>query len=576
VFTLDDLWKIIDYLHDGTQDTINPLSPLTTSLATSEKELISTYFENIIDQPVFSSDDFKRLRSLLMDWYAAHRTISSTQKTASDVHALPNDHLSELFRSFGFPIGLNLVPLSAKANFFLDLVNFYKKKGTPETLVDVLEYYGFSDTDLVEYWLLKDISGNFVFRGESVRTSGVGSGSLLDSDVTWSEMTDNDPHWMMNYSDVQPLVDANKINLPSKTPYFSLSSVFLMTQLFSIMALISRLVQDQYDYGLVNGFDSLEENIVIKNIGEVVSLLVLYIAIIYVIESEIGVLPSSSALRCSHYNGTVNYIGTPPIPTNLYDIIEEYNDLMTRPSNRTSQRTIKDNIVSGWSTPKNNNFLIAGGSGTAEALLTTIHPDLKSIIDVWITSGETEYLLTYLIGSLDFWIRNNIYSSAPSLVITLLGLGFRDEILNIINFFKPLRARLAFLDTMYSIQDPVHDNIIFSDGDEDGDSGYDAVVVDVTSYITTVVDTTENLVIQLEDYYSERLGRRGFRGGYYESGSYDGLSPDSTSYIGISGKTIDHDDALLTDVYYDYDDAGGLYDKIYPIGDALTIKITDF
>ncbi len=576
MFTLDDLWKIMEYLQDGTQDSVSPLSPLTTSLATSEKELINTYFENILDQPVFSSDDYKRLRSFFMDWYAAHRTIATTQKTANDVHALPNDHLSELFRSFGFPIGLNLVPLSAKANFFLDLVNFFKKKGTPETLVDVLEYYGFSDTDLVEYWLQKDVHGNFIFRGESVRTSGVGSGTLLDSDVTWGEMTSNDPHWMLKYSDMQNLVDANKINLPSKTPYFSLSSVFLMNRLFSIMAIITRLVQDQYDYGLVNGFNTLDENIVIKNIGEVVSLLVLYLSITYVLEKEIGVLPSSSGLRSAHYNGTVNYNGTPPIPTNLYDIIQEFNDLVVRSDTRVEHRTKKDTIVSNWTTPKGNNFLIAGGAYTAETLLTSLHPTLKTICDTWIASGETEYLLTYLIGSLDVWIRNTIYSGAPSLVITILGLGFRDEILDIINFFKPFRARLAFLDTMYSIQDPVNDLVMISDGDDDGESGEEVVFIDLQHSCTDSMTTTENLeiIIYMPDIY-ERIGRKGFRGGYFESTKYDGLPPDSTSYIDIHSKSIDYDDMLLKDVLYSYDD-GGLYDKIYPIGDALKIEITDF
>lgn len=576
MFTIDDLWKLISYLYDGTEDPVTPLSPLTNTLVSSEKEVVGSYFENILDQPVYSSDDYKRLRKFLIDWYSSHKTISSTQKTATDVHTLPNEHLSELFRSFGFPIGLNLVPLSAKANFFLDLVNFYKKKGTPETLVDVLEYYGFSDTDLVEYWLVKDIHGAFVFRGESVRTSGVGSGTLLDSDVTWTEMTSSDPHWMMKYSEVQPLIDNNKINLPSKTPYFSLSSVFLLNRLFSIMSIISRLVQDQYNYGLVNGFDNLEENIVIKNIGEVVSLLVLYIAIIYVLEDEVGVLPGSSGIRCAHYNGTVLYNGTPPIPTNLSDIVQEFTNLMSRPTSRLDQVTKKNTIITNWTTPKNNNFLISGGAYTAKTLLTTIHPTLKSICDVWISGGETEYLLTYLIGSLDVWIRSNIYSGAPSMVITLLGLGFRDEILDIINFFKPYRSRLAFLDTMYSIKDPISDGLTLHDGDESGSSGSSALFIDTTTAYTEIVDVTCLMVIELEiDNFIERIGRKGFKGGYFESGRYDGLPMDSTSYTEIHSKSIDHDHKIFNDVFHDYDD-GGLYDKVYPIGDALMIEITDF
>ena len=125
MFTIDDLWKIMLYLKDG---TISPgLDGLTSSLATSEREISKAFFEQILDQNTFVSNDYRRLRTMLIDWYSSHKTIATTQKYASDVHRLPNKHLSELFRSFGFPLGLDIVPLSSKANFFLDLVNFYKK-----------------------------------------------------------------------------------------------------------------------------------------------------------------------------------------------------------------------------------------------------------------------------------------------------------------------------------------------------------------------------------------------------------------------------------------------------------------
>lgn len=170
MFTPDDFWRIFRVLKDSSD--IDPALDLNTKmLAESEQQTSKQFFLGTIDQVAHLSDDYKRLRSFLIDWYASHKTIVSTQKHISDVYSLPNNHVNELIRSFGFTYGLNLVPLRNKVNMFLDLVNLYKKKGTPEALADILDYYGFTDADLVEYWLQKNNSGDLIFRGHLVRKS---------------------------------------------------------------------------------------------------------------------------------------------------------------------------------------------------------------------------------------------------------------------------------------------------------------------------------------------------------------------------------------------------------------------
>ena len=79
MFIIEDLWKIIRYLKDGTTDP--DLHELTMTLAASEKEVVSRYFENVLDQTSFTSTDYRRFRSMLIDWYAALRTIITTQKS---------------------------------------------------------------------------------------------------------------------------------------------------------------------------------------------------------------------------------------------------------------------------------------------------------------------------------------------------------------------------------------------------------------------------------------------------------------------------------------------------------------
>lgn len=461
MFNIDDLWRIISFLKDGT--TSRKLSELTSTLASSEKQTASNFFENTLDQIVFSSNDYRKFRTFLIDWYAAHRTLSTTQRNATDVHAIPNDHLSELFRSFGFPIGLNLVPLTTKANFFLDLVNFYKKKGTPEALTDVLDYYGFSDADLVEYWLVKNSNGDFVFRGESVRTAATGSTILLQSDVAFETMTSNDPHWMLKEADIPALVAANKINLPSKTPYFSLTSIFSLDRLVSIISIVSRVVQDQYWNRYYQGL-SLPQDVPVKNVGEIVSLLEVYLATIYTFEKMFGYGTITSYENFWCYDGDVSYTtDNPPAAYDLDKIKSLYEDAITRPTSRADRDSRIATLVDQWSRPIDStsytpvNFL--KDQNSAEGLLNSINPNLKGVCDTWFNSGDESYLITYLIGSLDNWIRINIDSKSPSLVITQLGLNFRDEVDDIVKFFTPYRARLAFVDTAYEFRNPLTESI---------------------------------------------------------------------------------------------------------------------
>jgi hypothetical protein len=460
VFTIDDLWRIMEYLKDGTTDP--ELSELTTTLATSEKYITQGFFDNVLDQPNFNSEDYRRLREMIIDWYSSHKTISTTQKYVSDVHQLPNSHLSELFRSFGFPIGLNLVPLTSKANFFLDLVNFYKKKGTPETLVDVLDYYGFSDTDLIEYWLQKDQYGELIFRGESVRLAATGSTLLLDTDVPFEKITSADPHWMQSADQIENLIQNNKINLPSKSPYFSLSSIFSLFQINISLSILFRIVEDQYDRH-VAGFE-LPYNTPVKNVGTVLPILHIYIAAIYTFEKSFGYGTSTTFTQYSCYNGDIDYridSETPPIPYGLSELSKQYEELIKRPLSRDDRTDRLEELINEWTRPLSESFV--NSINAAEPLFEELNPSFKAVVDSWFAVGDESYLMTYLLGTLDNWIRLNIDSKSPSLVITMLGLSFRKELSDIINFFKPYRARLAYMDTAYSIKNPLSESIILDE-----------------------------------------------------------------------------------------------------------------
>lgn len=149
MFTVDDFINLFTYLKD--KSTILELDDVIVALSESERAKAKELFSTSIDQIVHNTQDHLRLKNFLIDWYATHKTITSIQKQTSDVYLLPEEQLNELLLSFGYNF-LNQ-PLFSKQNFLLELITLYKGKGTPTTLKRLLDFLGFSNTDLVEYWL---------------------------------------------------------------------------------------------------------------------------------------------------------------------------------------------------------------------------------------------------------------------------------------------------------------------------------------------------------------------------------------------------------------------------------------
>jgi len=533
LFKLEDLWRIFDYLQDGTEDPRLDIN--TKVLSESERQVAKELFTTTIDQPVFNTNDYKKLRKFIIDWYASHRTITTTQKHISDVFSLPDNHVNELFRSFGFNTGLTLVPLVTKVNLFLDLVNLYKKKGTPEAMIDILDYYGFTDADLIEYWLMKDSGGNLIFRGESVRPTGTRSTTLLDVDVDYDVMTGNDPHWMLTKTQAEDLIDSNKINIPSKSPYFSLSSIFSLEKLTGALSIVSRKVQDQYD-DYINSID-LPQDVTIKNVGYTVSLLEAYLSAIYGFETYFSWTGNTTDSNFLCFNDT-------ELPNPLYTAIDGLVDPLgdpisfnyltqTTPTSRDDRKEKLEKFATYFSRGLSTNFL--NSANVAGPLLNTINPTLKVEIDSWFSQGLGSDLVTYLLGTIDIWIRKNIDTQVPSIVITMLGFGFRDEVNDIIDFFKPYRARLAFIDTTFSIDNPLTESVRL-------DYLYEDIVIE------TAID----------------MPKAGSADYYYDSGAYYdiGIVNDAIyEYITIDPFGVDTE--IVTDVFEDM--------TIDTFSDSLTI-----
>jgi hypothetical protein len=545
VFTSDDFWRVFKLLKD---DYVDPrLDANTVVLAESEQSTAKKLFTNTIDQQCHMTNDYKRFRSFLNDWYASLRTLTSTQKNISDVYSLPSDHVTELIKSFGFEYGLRLVPLKNKVNLFLDLVNLYKKKGTPEALADVLDYFGFSDADIIEYWLEKNNADQLIFKGHNVRRSAAGSTTLLDEDVSFDNMTGTDPHWMMSEDEIRAGIENNSINLPSKSPYFSLTSIFYMGRIHASTAIMNRAVQEEYTRHVTNGLE-LFKNINVKSMSGTYSLLETYLATIYVFQRIFGATSTSDSLF-SCYDGTVQWSGGDPSTLiNLDQKIIEYENLMsTPPTDRDDRTTRLQTFEDEWSRPMSSHFI--SSPSDAETILTAINPDFKTECDLWFTQQEESFLIMYLIGALDNWVRANIDSGVPSLVVTVLGFGFREEVSKIIEFFKPYRARLAFLDTAYSINNPLTESIRLDEGDME---------LMLWHYITDTYDVSDELHMVIEQTFTENFNVGCSGTLYYDIGElYDMIGcwqeEIEVELIQIITETVQPTESVQTNIEWTYD-----------------------
>ena len=478
----DFFWELFEAVSGGTGEGI---TDALNSLAKSDRAKLDTYFSEVIDQSSFGTEDYNRLRKFLVDLFATHRTLASQSVSSTDPHTLTNSNLDELFRSFGYPYssqlrGFDENPLEQKVQFFLDLVNLYKVKGTPQSLVDVLQYYGVTEIDIYEFVLKLSSPGNLIFQGKAVAGTSVNPNELQ---IPYANLTATDPHWLYTAQQILNLNNTNKINLPSQTPYLGVQpAVDLDGAEFSIMA---RYVQDQYAYWLAHGTVP-PPNAEITFIGEIKSLLELYLSTIYMFNKlySAGVEQDPCDFLC--YDGT---------STDSLEIVTEFTTLSTPPIRRCDLNTNvppfgtvdPSLIVSNgycadsklaeyfdeFTRSSTTNFLVDKNS--AGVALAAINPTLKTELD---NAGEPLEVLYSLLKDLADWVRTNIGYGFINFGFILFGINeFFTDLKPVIEFFKPYRARLLLLESL-QIKNRLFNTIKVED------SMYADIDVTVADYLT--------------------------------------------------------------------------------------------
>jgi len=446
LFTVDNFW---DILSAASGDTVAGMTNVLDSLAKDSKAKAGLYFDFVLGgAPPSSSDDWLRLRSFLLDWYAAHQTIASASSKITNVETLSNPDLDELFRSFGFNHSTQLKgpddnPIDLKINFFLDLVNLYKRKGTPQAIVEVLQYYGVTKVDIYEFFIKLEAVDSLIFEGTAIAGTTTNPSKLT---FDYDRLTANDPHWLYTQDQILQLQQINDINLPSKTPYLGIRPVASIDG--PEIGILIRLVQDQFQYYLDNGVVPTA-NAEVSEIGEVVSLLELYLSIVYLFNKQYNVGQTGDSFIC--YDGTS--------VANVTDIIDEFEIATARPIDRSGIISGLTTFYDGFTRENPRNFL--QNRLDAEMFLTLINPSLKSALDsTTLTDSE---LMFSLMKDLSSWVRINLGYGFVNMGFIMFGIdSFFEDLKPVINFFKPYRARLLLLELL-QIDNPLFNTIIVED-----------------------------------------------------------------------------------------------------------------
>jgi hypothetical protein len=477
---IETFWKILNVIKTGTADST--LTTALNNLALSNQSTAETLFSNRIDQSAFNTADYTRLRAFIRDWYASFRTGTASSRQISDPYSRSNDELDELFRSFGYDFSTSIRgpssdPVTIKVNFFLDLVNLYKIKGTPQAILEVLQYYGINDLDIYELWCQKNTENSLIFRGDiAAGTTGDTASIQLPFDL----LTQGDPHWRYTEGQILTLDRLNKINLPSKSPYFAIKPIYDPNS--ASLAILQRKVQDQHD--IWSGGGSLPQDAEVSIVGgRLTSLLGLYLSCVYVFNNEFntGVI-SNNNFFC--YDGTT---------VDTFEILDEYNAITQRTyATRAEYNSYLAQYYDLFTRADVRNFLQAATD--AGDILAVLDPTLKNELD---SVGEPNIvILASLLKDLGDWIKYNINFGFINIALILSGLDLIfDDLKNAINFFKPYHARLVPLEAL-NIKNRLFGSIVMEDQaiDEREEYFYDYITGDgapcCDSTNTTCYDTT--------------------------------------------------------------------------------------
>lgn len=433
----------------------------------SEKQKVIDFFETIIDQPAFMTNDHKRLRKLLIDWYSAHRATVTHTRQSLDPHSMASEALNEMIRCFGFPYPHKIVSSNLKAQFILDIIELYKKKGTPRVLVKALQtYFGLKDIVLSEWWIHHNgINDTFYAKAHPIIPRSFRTDPRLSQELSYGTFIRNKPLWQLTEDKLRELYDECVITLPSITTYISMNGTLNVLDINIALTILNRKIQETYEFWLSTG--TINNNVYLSSLTSVCSLLSLVLAITYLFNSQ----NASTDPSYLFYNGYFAPLDITDDDGNRDDIddvdynliIDEYKALTIRPTSKSQRENLLEQRYDRF-TEVAATQSVTTALGDAGNYLEQIHPDFKEEIDKWISrGGDIDSLISSLLEDLDFHMMNNMEIIDFPISYLIIGAPIEEYLKDVIDFFKPYHTLLRDFTNILAFDDPLGDSQLESD-----------------------------------------------------------------------------------------------------------------
>jgi len=438
-------------------------------LAYDEKQKVKSYFETVIDQPAFSTNDHKRLRKFLIDWYSSHRTYITQTKQGTDPFNMQSEALDEMIKSFGFPYPHKIISSTRKAQFILDLINLYHKKGTPSVLVSALQtYFGLSNVILSEWWIERNAEGTYFAKSLPIYPKGLRDNQLLSTEISYYNFILDDPLWQLTEAELNLLYNTSKITLPSITSHISLQATVSIMGSNTALIILNRKIQESYEYWQATG--DLNRDVSLRNITTDVSLLELTLAICYLFNSS----TDSNDGNHLYYQGQYAPLDLPDNTGARDDIddvdygliIDEYNNINKRPLTRDERDinlTKRGDRFTGLVAEHSINNIIRDPGPELEL----INSGFKAEIDSYIANGERDSLLEDFLHDLEYYLMEIINIMGYPISYLTIDAPIEDSLKEVIDFFKPYRTRIRDFLTTLAIDDRLGDSQLEKDAYND-------------------------------------------------------------------------------------------------------------
>lgn len=228
-----------------------------SSLAYGEREETKKYFETVVDQVAYFTEDHKKIRNFIIDWYSAHKTKISKARKITELNLLSSEELSEFILSLGFPFPANIPNKNHRIAFLKELINNYNKKGTPSVLGKILALYGLRNILISEWWIRYDSRREDPFFARSnVIYSTMNkddiNNPILETTKSYGDFIKDSPHWQITLDELTELFNnpENKISLPSITNAISIEAYTNIADMQIATAIFQRKVEETYDFWL--------------------------------------------------------------------------------------------------------------------------------------------------------------------------------------------------------------------------------------------------------------------------------------------------------------------------------------